>query len=86
MKTIEQLAAAARPVNDDDWGTDRQIKAENAFFERVRSLISRERYETLNDYCLKATTDEMIDEGLRVVKLARDAYVRAHSNICHDGR
>lgn len=80
-KSIADLAAAARPINDDDWGTDRQITAENTLFERVRELISREAYDSLTDWCLKATTNEMIDEALVAVAAQeqRDAYRAKHA-------
>jgi hypothetical protein len=57
-----RLAAAARPVNDGDWGSERQIAAQNAFFDAVGPLG-----DGFDAFCLKATVDEMIDEALRVV-------------------
>jgi hypothetical protein len=64
---IFNLADQARCINDDDWGSPRQIAAENIFFDRIRELISAEEFEQLETYCLKATTDEMIDEALKLV-------------------
>ena len=65
-KNIQKLEQDARPINDDDWGSERQIDAEIAFFEKVQSVVSTESFEKLEDYCLKATTDEMIDEALKI--------------------
>ena len=67
MSDLQTLAKVARCVSDDDWGTPRQIRAENAFFDFVKEQLDDEVWERLEGYCLKATTDEMIDEALRLV-------------------
>ncbi len=69
MAALNTLADAARPVDDDDWGSERQIQAQNAFFVRVEELLPRDQMADLEAYCLKATTDEMVDEAMRVVAL-----------------
>jgi hypothetical protein len=61
------LADSARPIDDDDWGSDRQVTAQNKFFIVIESLMSAEDFSDLETWCLKATTDEMIDEALRRV-------------------
>ena len=76
MTRIFNLANQARPTNDDDWGSARQIAAENLFFDRVRELLTEPEFELLETYCLKATTNEMIDEALRLVRLANHPYIR----------
>jgi hypothetical protein len=63
----EILADAARPINDADWGSDRQVEAENRLFEFVRSILSDDEFERLEAFCLKATSEEMIDEALLLV-------------------
>ncbi len=68
LNRIEALAQAARPINDNDWGSDRQIKAENKLFAAIKPLIQRTEWDALEAYCLKATTDEMIDEALRIMR------------------
>lgn len=68
-RTLEQLAAAARPLAEEDWDSERQIDAENRFFDECR----RRRPATFGDdgdfadWCLKATTDERIDEAMRLL-------------------
>jgi len=73
MTHLEQLAAAARPTNDDDYGTERQINAENNFFayldEYLGDKLTEAEHEEFTDYCTKATTDERITEGLRLASL-----------------
>jgi hypothetical protein len=52
----------------DDWGSDRQCDAENAFFVLVNHMLTDEaQRQQLADYCLKATCEEMIEHALRVV-------------------
>jgi hypothetical protein len=61
--TYEELAQAARPQDDFDWGSERQITAETAFYETVGPLG-----EAFEQYALKATADEAIDEALRIIR------------------
>jgi hypothetical protein len=69
---IEKLAAAAKPLNDDEWGSERQISAQNAFFDAVQEMVSKEVFDGLQGYCLKATVDEMIEAGLEAARGERD--------------
>jgi hypothetical protein len=82
IATINTLARAARPINDDDWGTERQINAENAFFAYAKERMfagragktlapQKQKWADFEAYCLKATTDEMIDEALRLLGMTR---------------
>lgn len=68
LHEIERLAALARPTSEEDWGSDRQIDAQNAFFDAVQSRVCSTLFEQLTIYCLKATSDEMIDAGLRAAR------------------
>jgi hypothetical protein len=74
MTYLEQLAAAARPTNHEDWGSPRQIGAQNSFFDALDIAVSGRltlaETEAFDTFCHKATTDEMIDEGLRLARLA----------------
>jgi hypothetical protein len=54
----------------DDWGSKRQIDAQNRFTDAVIDVLSPEAAIAYDDYCLKATTEEIIEEGLRLVKAA----------------
>ncbi len=71
---LEVLADDARPVDFDDWGSERQVKAQNDFFDTLDlyltgRLTEQERH-AFDVYCLKATVDEMLDEGLRLACIA----------------
>jgi len=61
--TILELANSAHPINDDDWGTERQIDAQNAFFNAAEEMgLDMDDFE---EYAHKATAEEMIGEALR---------------------
>ena len=60
---LAALAKDARPTSEDDDYDD--YDAENKFFCVVRAIIGREAFEDLERWCLKATTNERIDEALR---------------------
>jgi hypothetical protein len=64
-----QLARTARPINDADWGSARQVAAENQFFASIKPLISASDWDELETFALRATTDERIDFALRLVDL-----------------
>jgi hypothetical protein len=67
-KEIEALAQAARPLNDDEWGSDRQLEAENAFVNATRELMHPIAWEEFIDATLKCTTDEMVDYALKLLR------------------
>jgi hypothetical protein len=64
-ETLYTLAQAARPLDDDDWGSERQVTAQNAFFVYVERQMHPVAFAELEDYAMKATTDEMIDEAIK---------------------
>lgn len=71
LAALEALAATARPLNDDDWGSDRQVDAENAFFDeasKVAPELDSDSGSAFASFCLKATTEEMLDEALRILR------------------
>jgi hypothetical protein len=77
---LEALAAAARPINDDEWGSERQIAAENAFHVFVSAELGA---DTEDMQTAKALSVEMIDEALRRVEMIHlcdemNAYCDAH--------
>lgn len=65
LEMLESLAMAAKPKSDEDWGSTRQLNTENDFFNMVREVLPEDDYSDLEDWCLKATTEEQIDEGFR---------------------
>jgi hypothetical protein len=67
MTDIHKLAADARPIDDADWGSARQIDAQNLFFNEVEKALPAEEFETLENFCLKASANEMVDEALRLL-------------------
>jgi len=70
MNTLQQ---AALPLNDEDWGSDRQIEAQNAFMTFAERVIKHQpngeqKWTEFEGFCLKATTEEMINEAVRLMK------------------
>lgn len=65
--TILDLAADARCINDDDWGSEMQIEAENLFFATASAQLPGSALEDLET--AKATTNEMIDIALVRISL-----------------
>jgi len=69
MPDLWEMAQAARPSDDDDWGTERQIQAENTFFYAVMAILTPEEWDDLEAYALKASVDETVDEAMRIMGL-----------------
>ena len=61
---MKQLAEKARPIDDEDLGSERQIDAFNVFCDALERTLSADDFERFEDYAMKATTDELIDYGL----------------------
>ena len=66
IERLSALAVVARPRDNDDHGSERQIGAENAFFDAFNAAMGDTG--DFEDYCLKATTEEMLDEAMRLVR------------------
>lgn len=64
-KTLEQLA---KETQFEIWGTDRQIKAQNAFCDALKAVLSPEEWEDFESYAHKATTEELVAEGMRLAR------------------
>lgn len=55
------LAEDAKPIDDEDWGSDRNVSLENAFFGMVAVLISDQDFEQMSNATHKATSEECIN-------------------------
>jgi hypothetical protein len=74
------LALAAYPRNADDWGSDRQYDAENDFFDAVCRELSNEAIITLEDFSLKAATEERIQKAAELLGFEdRDYSINPHT-------
>jgi hypothetical protein len=71
---LEQLAAVARAMKDDDYGAARHIAAEKDFFDaldlHLTGKLTADETKAFDAFCSKATTDERIAEGLRLAAIA----------------
>lgn len=63
---LEQMAKAARPIDDNDFGSERQVTAFNLFNIAASGLMTPEENDAWDAYSMKATNDEIIDEALRL--------------------
>ena len=60
---FEELIQCARPINDDDWGSDRQVDAETFLYDSVVETFDEEfaaYWLDKTEYC-KMTIDESLD-------------------------
>lgn len=75
MAILEELAREARPIHDEDYGSDRQIAAENRFYEelahRYPVTFSEDGDGEYAHWALKATTEERIDYAMQLVREGR---------------
>lgn len=69
LAAFEAMAKDARALGDDDWGSERQQDAENAFFFATTPWLGGEGGDFFN-WCLKATSEEMLDEALKRLRRA----------------
>lgn len=60
VEVFEVLAHEASCVDDDDYGSDRQVTAENYLNERVVQCLDPLQQDEYETYGLKATTEETI--------------------------
>lgn len=67
---LQALADRARPLNDEDYAFDRQVEAENEFCDAVAAILSPVQMAHWQAWSLKATSNEIIEEGLRLAELA----------------
>jgi hypothetical protein len=61
-RTLLRMAANARPITDDDWGSERQVEAFNAFTVFVSDDLG---VDTEDLATAKAGVEELVDENLR---------------------
>ena len=67
MTDFIKLANEAVPFNDDEWGSDRQIKAEVTWVKAAYRELTPEQIEKWDTYALKALTEEAINYGLKLL-------------------
>lgn len=65
-----ELAKSAKSLNDDDWGSERQVDAENAFYAALE-VEHPEIFELVTNNPYRPTSDEMLDDAIaRIVEKA----------------
>jgi hypothetical protein len=63
---LKAMAFDAMPINDADWGSERQLDAEHDFFAEAEHCCG-EFSDDFANWALKATTDEYIKEAMRII-------------------
>lgn len=66
---IRELGKEAWPLSEADWGSGRQIDAQNAFFIELSKVLTANAWNKLDHYCAKATSEEMIAAGLGYLEM-----------------
>jgi hypothetical protein len=68
LRTLLRLADKAKPQTEKEWGSDRQVEAENDFGALLRTVLGAEKWEKFTRYALKATTEERLSYGIALAK------------------
>lgn len=65
---FSELADNAKPKNEKDYSSERQIKAEDHFFAEVKNVVSPETFEDIERYAHKADSNERIDYAMKKLR------------------
>ncbi len=70
---VTALFAIAYPFNDDDWGTDQQVSAENDVYHVLEHLgLDIGEGSKFAMWALKATTEERLDQCRKLWREFKD--------------
>jgi len=67
IEYLQKLLKLEKTSREEEWGSEKQIEAQNSFFEMIEELTTTEEMERISEYALKATTEEMQDFALEVI-------------------
>ena len=74
IQYLQDMANEAKPINEADYGSLRQVRAENDFMDTLDQFLTGKLDEEDGDdfvaFCLKATAVERINEGMRLARWA----------------
>lgn len=68
MRKLEAMASDLLGRNEADWGSDRQIRAENRFWRAAEKALGGGFPPEFDVWCLKATHSEITSEVLRLCR------------------
>lgn len=63
---LAELAADARCESEEDWGSERQVAAENRWGFALEQFLPADKFAAFESYALKATSEEFIDYGMKI--------------------
>lgn len=72
MEKILKFSHLARPFNEDEEGSERQIKEFNRFCDELEKVLNKNDFELFQDYGMKATNEELIDFGIELARRAEN--------------
>ena len=76
---MQQLATQAMPIDSDDWGSERQVSAEIAFWIEAERIINQkfgaDIFSELENWGHKATIDELIDRAMLLINMDMPKYL-----------
>jgi len=78
---LADLAAAARPIDEADYGSDRQINAQNNFTYTLQQILPSEQWENFEDYAHRATPEEMISYGMSLAAADAPPVIITHAEM-----
>lgn len=69
LEDFKQLRKDALPINESDWGSERQTDAENAFFDAVQKAIGSDDFDEMTSIIEGSHMDseEALSFGLNCV-------------------
>ena len=65
---IEDLVQDARPIDDNDWGSDRQVTAEYDLYEALMETYGYDFVTYWEHKSIKMTTEESLDLVLSMIE------------------
>lgn len=76
---MKKLATQAMPIDSDDWGSERQVAAEIAFWIEAERIINQkfgaDIFSELENWGHKATIDELIDRAMLLINMDMPKYL-----------
>jgi hypothetical protein len=66
---LHELASVAQQLYHDEYGSEAQIDADNAFHDYARKQFHPMAWEDFTGWCLKARGDEAIEEAVHLLEM-----------------
>jgi hypothetical protein len=67
INEISELIAQARPIDESDYASERQVNLENKVYDYLKTVLTAQQFKSFTKYCDRASVDERLDAALYVV-------------------